>query len=292
MTMNIQWIGRVVLLLLCLAPVASHAETSVWKVSGDGNHLYLGGTIHILNKADFPLPRAFQSAYNKADMVVLETDMAVVRSPEFQRKILLQTTYSGDGSIIQDLSDDTVKLLRNHLEQRGIPPPSLFRFKAGMLSVTLTVLELQHLGFTEAGVDEFFWRQALEDNKKLGYLESADEQIEFLVNMGKGHEDELIRQSIMEVKKLPEYMHVLREGWRQGDMEQLEAVGLEPWVDQFPELYDTLLLDRNRNWIPEIEHLLETADVELVLFGALHLVGEDGILALLEERGYRIEQLD
>lgn len=290
--MKYHWIGRLVLLLLCLAPVASHADTSVWKVSRDGNHLYLGGTIHILGKSDFPLPRAYHSAYNDADMVVLETDMAVVRAPEYQRKILLETTYSGDGSIIQDLSHDTVALLRNHLEQRGIPPASLFRFKAGMLSVTLTVLELQTMGFTEAGVDEYFWRQALEDGKDLGYLESADEQIEFLVNMGKGHEDELIRQSIMEMKRLPQYMNALREGWRQGDLEQLETVGLDTWVDQFPELYDTLLVDRNRNWIPEIERLMATEDVELVLFGALHMVGEEGILALLKDRGYRIEQLD
>lgn len=121
--MKNQWIGGVLLLLLCLAPVASHADTSVWKVSRGGNHLYLGGTIHILGKSDFPLPQAFEGAYNDADMVVLETDMAVVRAPEYQRKILLQTTYSGDGSIIQDLSDDTVALLRSHLEERGIPRP-------------------------------------------------------------------------------------------------------------------------------------------------------------------------
>ena len=290
--MNNQWMGRIVLLLLCLSPLAAVAETSVWRVSGHGNTLYLGGTIHILGKSDFPLPSAFQSAYDEADTVVLETDMSILRTPEYQREILLKTTYSGDGSVIQDLSPETVKLLRDHLEQRGVPPASLFRFKPGMLSVTLTVLELQQLGFTEAGVDEYFWRQALEDEKALGYLESADEQIEFLVNMGKGHEDELIRQSIMEMEKLPGYMNALREGWRQGNMKQLEAVGLETWVDQFPMLYETLLVDRNRNWIPEIERLLKTEDVELVLFGALHLMGEEGILAMLEDRGYRIEQLD
>ena len=290
--MSNQRTGGVILLLLCMMPVLASAESSVWKISKGDDYLYLGGTIHILSKADFPLPDEFNQAYQDADTVVLEADVSTANSLEVQRRVLMETTYSGDGSVIQDLSADTVQMLKDHLETRGIPPSSLFRFKPGMLSITLTVLELQQLGFTEAGVDQHFLDRARNDGKSLGYLESADDQIDFLINMGKGHGDALMRHTLLEMEKLPRYMDDLRAGWRQGDLSRLEANGLDSWVSQFPQIYDTLLVDRNRNWIPEIERLMGTDEIELVLFGALHLVGEDGVLAMLENRGYRIDQLD
>lgn len=280
------------LTLLLAVALSAQADTSVWKVTKGDHYLYVGGTIHLLSREDFPLPQGFTSAYQDSDMVVLETDIAALQTTEYQRQLLMATTYSGDNSVLQHLSDDTADLLRRYLEDRHMPAAPLFRFKPGMLSMTLTVLELQQLGLTEAGVDEYFRRQALNDGKDLGYLESPDQQIRFLVDMGKGQEDELIRHTILEMERLPQDMNTIRAAWRDGDTERLAAAGLERWADQFPDLYDRILVDRNRDWIPEIERLLDTGDIELVLFGALHLVGDDGVLALLEDQGYLVEQVD
>ncbi|MFL1406515.1 TraB/GumN family protein [Marinobacter sp. M1N3S26] len=294
--MKKHWLAPIALLLtgtlLWTMALSAHADTSVWKVTKGDHYLYVGGTIHLLSKDDYPLPDGFTSAYQDSDMVVLETDIAALQTTEYQRKILMATTYSGDNSVLQHLSDDTVDLLRDYLEERNIPTAPLFRLKPGMLSMTLSVLELQQLGLTEAGVDQYFRLQALNDGKELGYLESPDQQIQFLVDMGKGQEDELIRHTILEMKQLPRDMESIRTAWRNGDTGKLAAAGLERWVDRFPDLYDMILVDRNRDWIPEIERLLGTGDIELVLFGALHLVGDDGVLALLEDRGYQVEQVD
>ncbi len=70
----------------------------------------------------------------------------------------------------------------------------------------------------------------------------------------------------------------------------LEEVGINPYLEQFPETMDMLLGDRNRNWLPGIEAMLVTAEVELILVGALHLAGEQGLLAQLRKRGYKLEQ--
>ena len=284
------WSGVALLVWLCLA-TAAQAQSSVWKVSLGDNYLYIGGTIHLLTPADFPLPPAFDQAYGDADRIVLEADLGTVQQSRFLRELLLQTTYSGDGSVLQDLSKETVLLLRAHLNERGIPPASLFRLKPGMLSITLTVLELRRLGFTEAGVDQHYLARAQQDRKALGYLESLDSQVGFLVNMGKGQEDQLIQHTLAEMEALPAYMDVMRNAWRTGDLEQLRAVGLDPWVEQFPQLYDEILVKRNHNWLPEIRRLLATGETELVLFGAMHLVGDDGVLALLEDLGYGVQRL-
>lgn len=283
---------RLIVLLFCLVTLSAQAETSVWKVAKGDDYLYIGGTIHLLSKADFPLPEGFSTAYQDSDMVVLETDMAALQSTDYQRRILEETSYSGGDSIIGHLSDDTIRSLKAYLDERGIPAAPMFRLKPGMLSMTLSVVEIQRLGLTEAGVDHYFHRQALNDGKTLGYLESPDEQIRFLVDMGKGQEDEIIRHTLLEMKELPHYLDAMRSAWRSGDMEKLETAGLDTWSNEFPEVYATLVTDRNRNWVPEIERLLQTSDTELVLFGALHLVGKEGVLALLKDQGYQVEQLD
>ncbi len=83
----------------------------------------------------------------------------------------------------------------------------------------------------------------------------------------------------------------MKAAWRSGNNAQLKKVALDTWIDRFPEIYHSLLIERNNNWIPQIEKMLRTKEVEFVLFGALHLVGDDGILAQLKARGYKIENL-
>lgn len=290
--MTNRWIGGILLLWLFTASLVAQADSPVWKVSRDGGHLYLGGTIHVLGKADYPLPEAFGRAYNDADIVILEADVSTLESPAYQQKILREGTYSGDSDITDDLSGETLERLESYLQQRGIPAAPLYRLRPGILSLTLTVIELQRLGFTETGVDEYYETQAMNDGKDLAYLESADDQVRFLLDMGKGQEDELVRHTLAEMEKLPRYMDHLKTAWREGDIGQLEAVGLDTWIDRFPDVYQALLVDRNHNWLPQIERMLETGDTEMVLFGALHLVGDDGILTLLEDRGYELERLN
>ena len=78
------------------------------------------------------------------------------------------------------------------------------------------------------------------------------------------------------------------EGMGPGLIERLFDAGM---IKEFPELYKSLLVDRNVSWLKYIERMLTTADVEFVLVGALHLIGEDGVLQQLKARGYAITRL-
>ena len=79
--------------------------------------------------------------------------------------------------------------------------------------------------------------------------------------------------------------------WRSGDADGLSELFVEDMKDESPALYDSLLLQRNLKWIPQLEQLLQDTDTEFVLVGAAHIVGENGLLDLLAQRGYEIEQL-
>ena len=267
-----------------------HADTSVWKVSKNNHHLYLGGTVHLLSKADYPLPTAFANAYQLAHRLVLETNLQKLKNPEFQSVMLSQLTYT-DGRTLKDiLSNETYTKLAQYCASRKISIANIHKFKAGMAASILLFIELDRLGIAEDGVDQFFNLKAIEDQKPLGQLESVEEQISFIAAMGQGQEDEMIDYTLRDIKDLPQVMQSIKQNWRAGDMKGLEKTAIEPFITEFPATFDALLTVRNANWLPKIEALMVTAEVEFILVGALHLAGEQGLLTLLRQRGYTLEQ--
>ena len=273
-----------------LWPAVSLADAPVWQVQKQGHSVYLGGTIHLLSATDYPLPKAFEQAYAKSEIVYLETDGAVLQSPEFQQRMMQLMSYPEGENLAQYVSDDTLRALQDYFRERGMPLEPMLRFRAGMLTIFMTINELSRLGINSVGVDEFFERRARQDGKRLGQLETAEAQLGFLAGLGVGREDVLLYQ-LDEMNRLPELWQKLVRAWRSGDMQELESIAMVDMREQFPRVYDVLVRQRNRDWMPKIEAMFETPATELVLVGSLHLAGEDGLLTKLAARGYEIRQL-
>jgi hypothetical protein len=268
------------------------AAAPVWKISKGDNHLFIGGTIHVLSKSDFPLPAAFETAYSQSSRIIFETDMQGMKNPETQKKLLKQVMYADGKNLKQVLDKQTFLALEQHLASRGIPVANLLPFKPGMLAITLTVIELHRLGLAGTGVDEFYSLKALNDQKQLGQLESIDAQIGFLANMGDGQENELIASTLREIREIPAMLQSTKEAWRKSDGKKLVEMSLVPMKKESPAVYDTLIVKRNNAWMVQIEEMLKTWDVEFVLVGALHLVGDEGVIAQLAAKGYTVQMLD
>lgn len=280
-----------VLLLLLGTSLSCQAAAPVWKVSKGGNELYLGGTIHLLGQADYPLPAAFDQAYTQAAELVLETDLDQVQKPAFQQEMLQQMQLPKGQTLQSLLQPATFRAVAAFAASRHLPLKNLQHFKPALLTLTLTAVELQRLGLAGTGVDLFFQRRAKADHKPLGELESAEAQLAFLAGMGAGREDAMISHALQDLEELPKTLGELKIAWRSGDTAAMEQIALAPWRQEFPAIYRQLLVERNRAWLPEIETLLKTPPAELVLVGTLHLVGKDGLLQQLAKHGYRIEQL-
>jgi uncharacterized protein YbaP (TraB family) len=77
--------------------------------------------------------------------------------------------------------------------------------------------------------------------------------------------------------------------WQTGDVRSLEGHLLAGMRD-YPEINRKVIEDRNRRWLPQIEALLSRGENALVVVGAAHLVGNNGVIQLLKDRGYRVEQ--
>lgn len=267
------------------------ADTSMWSVSKQGHTLYLGGTVHVLSASDYPLPEQFDRAYRKADSLVFETDIDVVSGMAFQQQMMAAMIYRDGRTLRTELKPETFSVLSQYCASVDLPIENILPFKPAMATLIMTFYELNRLGMAESGVDAHYHQRAKRDGKPLGQLETAQQQLEFITSMGLGQEDELILSTVRDMQELPVMMAQLKTAWRRGDRRQLIELGIAPMRDEFPALYDSLLLDRNRAWLPQIEAMMASPQTELVLVGALHLVGEDGLLQQLAQRGYTIQAL-
>jgi uncharacterized protein YbaP (TraB family) len=278
------------LLLLTTATLSVQAA-SVWKVSSDKHTLYIGGTIHILSPEDYPLPREYDIAYKAADKVVFETDMIAANSLEFQQKMMAKLVYSDGTTIDKVLKAETYAALKQHMEERNVPIAAMATLKPSLIAITLSIMELQALGFTSEGVDQFYANKSQADGKPQSWFETPDEQIDFIVNLGKEDESGMIDYAIKDIKKLPEIINAMRDSWREGDMQAMADVSIDDFKADYPQIYQDLLVERNNNWLPKIEGMLHDQAVELILVGGLHLAGPDSVLAKLAAKGYKIEKL-
>jgi hypothetical protein len=276
-------------LLFISSPVA-WGQTSVWKVTHNDNVLYLGGTLHLLKATDYPLPAQFEMAFTAAENIVLEADLALMQDPAVMAQMQAKMMYQDGRSLKSVLSTEVYEKLEAFMQSRGLPIQMFQFMTAGAVSITLSVMEMQRLGFLNGGVDHHYYQKAESANKELMFLETVEQQIDFIASLGEGIENEMIASTIDDMNQLSSYMDQMTADWRNGNLQGLMDVQLAELLE-YRSVYDAILLERNLAWIPKIEAMLATPETETILVGVLHMVGEDGLLALLRQQGYTVTQL-
>jgi len=281
------------LLLALLAPAVSGADASVWRVSGEGSEVFLGGTIHRLSPDHYPLPAEYHSAYERADVVVFETDIAAMRSPDVRARIARLSRLPEGSSLTDMLEEQTSRELEQFCAEAGVPLARLLPLRPAPAMLTLLSVTLARLGYTAPGVDEHFYERAAADDKPVQALETVDEQIGFLLSLDQGRPDLFVRRSIEDLRRAHDgAMTESLAAWRSGRSQDLVEHFIEEQMLYMPELYQTLLVERNRQWMGSIRRYLSTPETELVLVGVGHVIGGDGLIRLLEDEGFSVEQLD
>lgn len=278
------------IIFIIFLSIASQAKTSIWKISNGTNTLYLGGTFHMLKPSDYPLPKEFEQVYKKVNWLVFETDMDELSTPLFQQKFIESMTLPTGQILADHLSSKAYAELIRYAAKNTIDTARLQRFKPQMVALIITIEELKKLGLTAEGVDTFIGNKAKRDNKIITKLESIDDQIHYISTMGAGNESGLILQTIADMNELPKDLTAMSNAWRKGDDDALFEVGIKPMLDDYPKIYQSLLVERNNNWMAKIEKLIAHPEEKFILVGALHLIGQDGLLQQMKERGYQVQQ--
>jgi len=266
------------------------AESSVWKVSKGNDHVYIGGTVHILPVSEFPLPKEFITAYNDTDTIVLETKLPDPNDLAFQAKMMAQVSYKDGKKLTDVLTKETYQALTEYIAGFGGDINRLAGFKPGFVVTMMAMMEAQRAQIAGDGVDTYFNQLAVKDKKIPEYLESVEFQIEMLANMGKDDAESFVKLSLSQMGEFKSMFNKLLPAWRAGDAKQMAELVIKP-MQEDPKSLKALMTDRNKNWIPHIEKMFNDDDKEFVLVGVGHLVGEESVLALLKARGYQVAKI-
>tara|TARA_B100001059_G_C17840051_1_gene591535 strand:- start:34814 stop:35623 length:810 start_codon:yes stop_codon:yes gene_type:complete len=264
--------------------------SSVWKVSKEGQHFYLAGTVHLLSKNDYPLPAPYDTAFEASSELLFETDLNALTSPAGLSKMMQQNTYSDGRTLEQVLSAEVYQQLKHYATERQMPVAAVSRFKPGFAAMMLASVEMKRLGAAETGVDMHYLQLGQQQGKKISGLETTDQHLAVLDGMNQLDADVIIRSTLEDMPKVEGQLTDMKHAWRSGDTDKLERLFVED-LQQVPQMYEILLVNRNHAWMPMLQALSGNEHTTMVLVGALHLAGEDGLLKLLQQQGYTLTQL-
>ena len=268
---------------------AAQGKSFIWTVERDGRVSWLVGSLHLLSQEFYPLPAAMESAFARADTLVEEIDMNEAEDPALAAIILSKALYPAGTTLSSQLSKETHQKLSAWLQTAGLGVAPFEQMKPWMIAMTLQTLALQRLGFDPAlGLDRHFRTKSIEAGKRFIALETAAEQIEFLASLSPKTQDLMLRESIDTIDTELSEIRTIAAAWRAGDAATVETFAVSALTDA-PEVYTSLLVDRNRRWMPAIEGCMQTRRC-FVVVGAAHLVGPDGLIVLLREKGYTVTQ--
>jgi uncharacterized protein YbaP (TraB family) len=285
-------LGCVFLALAASAGTALGGDkTSVWKVSSQKGTVYLLGSIHMLTEKDFPLPAAMTEALEKSEVAVFEVDPDSLQTPAVQM-FVLQNAMCGEGETLQSVLGDSVyALVEEKAESLGMNLAPFAGFKPWFVALTLTLAEMQRMGFDPLlGVEMQFAKSAKGAGKPIASLETAEFQLGLFIGLAGGEQKDFLLHTLSQLSDIEKELAKIIAAWKTGSLEDLDET-LNKSFDEFPSIYEKLVTQRNRNWIPRIDAFLESGKTHAVIVGVGHMPGREGLLELLTKKGYVIEQM-
>jgi uncharacterized protein YbaP (TraB family) len=273
-----------------LADTKSHPVT-LWHAQGVSNSVYLLGSIHLLRAEDHPLPSIIDAAYEDAEILVMELDMDDLDGAATQR-LFNENGVLRDGTTLRDLmGEELYRRAAIAAEASDIPIDLLAKSEPWLAAITVEMMALYRIGFDpKMGVELHMTSLAIQDGKPIEGLEAIEEQLAFLDGLSLQAQRDMLLQTLEDSADMAESIDDMIRAWRHGDIEFLETQLLDSLAEH-EELNDALVTNRNLRWASQIDELLDDRDDYLIIVGALHLVGEDGVPNLLAQRGVKIRQL-
>ena len=277
------------LLLWLLLPLNAFADPAFYRISKGNEQHWLLGSIHAGKPSLYPLPDPVERAWQQSRALVMEVDMTHISQEQWQEMGAI--TRLVDGKTLKDhLPMDLYRRTLIAAGQNGLNESMLAPLRPWFAAITLTQAALERTGYRgEFGVDQHFAKRANDGGKPIIGLETLLEQLGYLASVG-DNQTLMLESTLDELPDLEKGFAEVMKAWQDGDQatlinllkEEMAPPKLQAWLEQ------TLLAERNRNWVKQWPGL---PNESFIVVGALHLYGEQGLLALLEQQGWRITPL-
>ena len=290
-----------------LTPLAMNAapqgkkfpKCCVWRVTNAKAPFYLVGSIHALNKKDYPLPKPYDIALKDSTRFIFEFNPT--QHAEFQKKFEAAAKYPPGQDIRSKISPELVAWLRKNMftvipDSRGgkgegfVSFDSQLCYKPWWIAQHLAAPASYSKSSASHGLDNYFVDHAMKLGKEIGGLESVNEHVAVMGGLSDRDGEFMLQDALNQPDNGEKEFGRMYKAWRKGDTNELWA-GDAPLRSKAPTIAARFVDDRNVKWIPRIEAELKTGKPTAIVAGALHFSGPRSVIALLQQRGYVIEQL-
>jgi len=274
----------------------STGKSCLWQVesTGTAGKSYLLGSVHFLKKEHYPLKKVIEEAFVQTDVLAVEADISGDKLAKAGPMLLQKGIYAGEETLKANISEKTFQLVRNKLKEMGMDIAGFQKFKPWMVAMTIEGMELMKLGFNpNYGIDKYFLDKASTSGKKeIVELEGIEYQVKLFESFSKEDNEKFLLSAVMEAYQLEE-IDAMVNAWVSGDTEKMERLFIQD-IQKYPGLksvYKKILDDRNEKMVEKIISYFKTGKKYFIVVGAAHMVGEKGIIRLMKEKGFKVEQL-
>lgn len=263
-------------------------------MSSKDSTVYILGSIHLAKPELYPLDKEITLAYKKSDILVVELDPSSEESmATIVNTIASSGLYPTGKSLATELSSGTYRVLADYMNKRGLPISQVQGMRPWVIMLQLSVAEMIRLGYSpDLGIDKYFLDQAGLENKTVLSLETAEEQMSLLSRDDKAFQDKLLLYTLESMDEMEPILNDMFRYWREGDTKAFDKIMSMPLETDpsLKDIYNDLIIKRNYKMTKKIEGFLKTKKNYFVVVGSGHVVGDEGIISLLKQKGYKPTQ--
>jgi uncharacterized protein len=278
---------------LAATPVLAQAPAKhfLWTVNATGAPpTYLMGSIHVLTADYYPLSPRIEQAFTSSTVLIVEADVDELQSPVTLMSLMGKAMLPDGKTLDQVIAADLYAAMMERADKAGVPRAAIQRLKPWMAALVLTTPVMQAAGFKpEHGVDKHFFDRAKKAGTERRALESVAFQFDRMDQMTAAQQEALLRGTLEDLDTQTSNVRAIADAWAKGDTAVLEKLLLTE-LKSHPDLYARLLVERNANWVESVETCVKQKTSCFVVVGAAHLVGPDSLVAMLQKKGYKVEQ--
>ena len=239
-----------------------------------------------MRSSDYPLPQVIETVLASAEQVLFEMDPNARDAPQLKQRLNAAGTYPGRVRIEQKVSPQTFAYLKRIATVRLSEYEQTRPWAIAFLMLGRSGLESFN---PRLGLDRYIYNKA-RGHARIGGLETTDQFVRAFSSLSDAESEAFLLETIGYFNRCPQLLNDTSDAWRAGDPRRMYRLyaprkpgrisGYWRWVER-----------RQINWIPKIESALQSGRSTMVVVGALHCCGPNSVLALLQRRGYTVEQM-
>lgn len=273
------------------SPVA--ANPALWRVGDSDTTVYLFGTVHVLPpELEWRTP-LIDKALDESDAIYFETDLEPDPA-QFGPIVTRLGMYPPSETLSDNLTPEQRAAFQKAVADLGLPHFQLNAMKPWLAAVSLSEALVTRAGYdVNSGVERMLAPTAKAGGKEIRKFETVEEQLLVFADMPEETQIRFLMEGVDQIAEAPAILDAMVRAWAAGDVAELEKLLIEDDLGATPEVYEALLVNRNANWVEEIDRLIKAEPgAFFVAVGGAHLVGKDSVNEMLKTQGYMVERVE